>query len=355
MNLLLDFDQDVFQYCLHDGGCAVKEGVERKLEQLKKKVCQLRQDHKITAVVYRISDGGIGIEKSVVARTDLLAGYVGDSPCFGLPHDAAMKEVMHFLQERLADSRHYIVCDSAFFISLPKFAGAYAIPVEYMNDGLVKYGRNGLVHESALKNLLALKGVIPARVITVFLNDSTDVVALRDGVPVMSSHGFSELDGIMSRTGCGNIDTSIVFQLFADGYSSESIYQVLSRESGFQALLGEKAGLQQLLAREDVPARQARDIFAYQLLKMIGAAAAALEGVDTVVFIGNDAHEIRHWVYDFLREFEFLGLKPKEAGGVGGELLTQEGLAVEAYYFKYDKWLLMSDLAVEQVSLSALS
>lgn len=198
--------------------------------------------------------------------------------------DALMHELASFLAQRLPACRHVILSDADIYNSMPGYARSYALPLKYTEAGLVKYGRNGLIHGWALRQLVALKGARAGKVITVFLNDNTDVVAFKDGQPLMSSHGFSGQDGIMSRTGCGAIDTSIVFQLFADGHTRESIEHVLAQESGFMALLGGKAGIVELLGGNDPASVSARDIFAYQLLKAIGAGVAVLEGLDVRAF-----------------------------------------------------------------------
>ena len=165
------------------------------------------------------------------------------------------------------------------------------------------------------------------KIITVFLNDGADVVAVKGGKPVMTSQGFSDFDGIVSQTGCGQIDTSIVFQLFSAGYSVENIYQVLSQESGFKALTGEELKVSDLIVSKDPKAAKALDIFSYQLTKTIGACAAVLEGVDSIVFIGDGQKKLQDWTtHHFLRHLEFLGLNSP----------------IETYYFDFDKWDVLS-------------
>ena len=228
---------------------------------------------------------------------------------------------------------------------MPEYARAYAIPFEYTEGGLVRYGRNGIVHEWAVKKLAAIKATKRRKIITVFLNDGADVVAIKDGRPVMTSQGFSDFDGIMSQTGCGSIDTSIVFQLFSAGYSLENIYQVLSQESGFKAL-GRVADLIVRRSR-----RLAMDIFSYQLIKTIGACAAVLEGVDSIVFIGDDQKEIRDWTWHFLRQMEFLGLKDAEQDQRRRSLDDPDS-PIGAYYLGFDKWSVIARLLAGRLTHS---
>ena len=214
-----------------------------------------------------MQNGGRYINRSVMELTESLAAHIGEAPCFGPNSNISIRELFNFCRERFMDSRHFILCDSAFFLNMPEYARDYAIGFEYTEGGLVRCPRNGIVHEWAVNRIAAIKTPKTGKVITVFLNEGADVVALKGGRPVMTSQGFSDFDGIMSQTGCGSIDTSIIFRLFFAGYSLESIYQVLSRESGFKALADEKLAM---------------DIFSYQLIKTIGAFTAVLEGVEGV-------------------------------------------------------------------------
>jgi len=295
-------------------------------------------------VGYRVQNGGQAIDQSVMELTPSLAAHIGESPCFDPKNDMLMKELFSFCSEHFMSSRHFILCDSAFFLNMPQYARAYAIPYEYTEGGLVRCPRNGIVHEWAVKKLAAVKARKRWKIITVFLNDGADVVAFKGGKPVMTSQGFSDFDGIISQTGCGPVDTSIVFQLFSAGYSLENIHQVLSQESGFKALVGEKLRLLDLVVRNDSKATLALEIFSYQLIKTIGAFVALLGGVDSIVFIGDGRKEIEDWAYRFLRQMEFLGLKRHKNRIDQYTLRMAADSPIEAYYFGFDRWSILSQL-----------
>ncbi len=317
MILLLEADKEVIHYCLKDNDQMIAQGIGagREIDLLKEQLRQLHKDHGIKMVGYRVENGTGAINRSVMELTPLLAAHIGGNPCFGPNRDMLIKELFDFCSECFEGCRHFILCDSAFFVDMPEYARTYAFPLEYTESGLVRYGRHGIIHEWAVKKLAAIKGTVPKKVITVYLNDGADVVALKDGKPVMTSQGFSDLDGIMSQTGCGLIDTAIVFQLFSAGYSLENIYQILSQESGFKALTAR--------------ATLGRDIFYYQLMKTIGAGTAILEGIDSIVFIANDQKEIRDWTSHFSGQMEFLDFP------------------IESYYFVFHKWSFLPQLLSE--------
>lgn len=339
MILLLDADKEAVQYCLKDNDRTIEQGKEQETGLLKEKLCRFNKDHEIKALGYRVQNAGQSIDRSVMELSPSLAAHIGESPCFGPGNDMLIKELFNFCSERFESCRHFVVCDSAFFLNMPQYARSYAIVYEYTEGGLVRYPRNGIVHEWAVKKLAAVKAPKRRKIITVFLNDGADVVALKGGRPVMTSQGFSDFDGIISQTGCGPVDTSIVFQLFCAGYSVENIYQVLSQESGFKALGGPQAAL-------------AQDIFSYQLIKTIGACVAVLEGVDAIVFIGDDQNELRDWTWDFLRQMEFLGLKRRENRTNEDALLTSPDSPIGAYYLVFDKWSVIARLLAGRLTHS---
>jgi len=312
MILLLDADKGAIHYCLRHNDRTLEEGQEQDTGLLKEKLCRLNKYDEISRVGYRLQNGPAVFNRSVMELTPLLAAHIGETPCFGPNPDQWAKELFNFCSKHFKSSRHFILCDSVFFLNMPEYAKAYAIFFEYTQEGLLRHPRHGLVHEWALKKLAMVHGIKSGKIISVFLNDGADVVALQSGRPMMTSQGFSDFDGIMSPTGCGTIDTAIVFQLFSAGYSSEGIYRILSQDSGFKALVDKKL---------------ARDIFSYQLIKTIGAGIAVLGGVDAVVFIGGNQKEIRHWACRLVRSMKFLGSP-----------------SIKTYYFKFDKWPLLSQL-----------
>ncbi len=332
MIVLLDADKEGIHFCLRDNDRTIAQGMEREAGLFKKRLLQVIDGREVSMVGYLVRNSRPGAAV----------------PCFGGDTDAVMRELVNFYSQYLADSRHVILGDPDLYCNMPEHARLYAIPFECIEDGLWKCGRNGLVHEWTAKRLALIRGVPASRCITVFLGDSTDVVAFKDGRPVMTSCGFSDFDGILSKGGCGSIDASIVFQLLAAGYSLERIHQVLSQESGFTALLGEPLGFSELIVRDGPKAVFARDILSYQLVKTIGACAAVLEGVDSIAFIGDDRREIQDWVYDFLGRLEFLGLKREKSSMSEGIALTSGDSLVGGYYFWPDKWTLMSGALCEQ-------
>jgi len=345
MILLLETDKNVFRYGLVDKGVITEQGSWTGLAAMKRKVLALRKSRDIRLIGYRVAGGGSRFRRSAMERTASLVARLGETSRTTADNDRRIKELIDFCWERFVDTRHFILCDAAPYSSLPEAARSYAIPFERTAQGLQKHGQNGILHEWALRTYFGSAPARKGKVITILLGDSTNVVAFRNGQPVAVSNGYSVTDGIMSRTGCGWIDTSIVFRMFASGKSASHIQKVLSEESGFKAFLGGSFGLSAILSRRDAKACLARDIFSYQLLKCLGAYAAVLDGLDAVVIIGEDSPQVRDWAQGFVRELTFLGLRTRPRGvGAKAPLLTVAGSAVSAYYFVCDRWQAMAEL-----------
>ena len=188
MMLLIDADKKTFSYCLMDNDHIIKEGSETNLAHFKEKLCGLYRDNELEMVGYRVNNGGPTIDRTVVERTASAVAHIGEDTCFGPNTDALMQEIVCFCWERFPACRHFICYDSAFFNKMPKHSRLFAIPVEYAEKGIIKYGRNGMVHEGALRKLTSMKnGSSHEKVITVYLNNNTDMAALKNGDPVIGS------------------------------------------------------------------------------------------------------------------------------------------------------------------------
>jgi acetate kinase len=352
MILLLEGDNNnLYRYGLVGKDGVVETGIRSGAAAMKRTVLVLKNSRGINRIGYRVVDGGSRFNRTVMERTASLTERLGESSLIAVDNDRRMKELIDFCWEHCVDCRHYILSDTAFFTALPEASRTFAIPFELTEQGLHKYGRDGILHGWALKKYAGL-GLRPAdKVITILLNDRTNVVASRNGQPVAVSNGFAGTDGILSRTGCGWIDTSIVFRMFASGFSHRRIRKVLSEASGFKAFLGGSFGLRDILSRQDARSRFAQDVFSYQLLKCIGAYAAVLDGIGAIVFIGEGRKEMKGWVQGFLTRMAVLGLQIKSARSADKRpLLTAAGSRVCACYFATDQWQAMADLITERSS-----
>jgi acetate kinase len=225
-------------------------------------------------------------------------------------------EVARLMMARRPAAAHVLFCDTAFFASLPPVARTYAVPDELRNQGVRRYGGDGLCHQWVGQQVAA--GLVPAaaRVVSVHLGDSPSVAALRAGQPVECSQGFSPLEGLPSAHGCGDVDPAIVLFLRSTGRSVSELTQVLTQASGFQALLGHPGGLTDVLQEDSPAAAAARAVLRLALVKAIGAHLAALGGADMLAFACDDQPACHAFVMELCGELDFLGL---DVSGVAGD------------------------------------
>jgi acetate kinase len=185
-----------------------------------------------------------------------------------------------------------VAFDSAFHRSMPEVAYRYPIPASIP---VRRLGFHGWSHQHAMEQYAALSGSSHPTIITLHLGSGCSATAIRRGVSVDTSMGFSPLEGLVMGTRAGDLDPGVITYLLHQEMSVIEIDQLLNRESGLLALAG-TSDMRTLLAREDSAARLAIDIFCYRARKYVGAYLAVLEGAEALVFtggIGERSAEIR--------------------------------------------------------------
>ncbi|MBN1586657.1 MAG: hypothetical protein JW937_04430 [Candidatus Omnitrophica bacterium] len=223
--------------------------------------------------------------------------------------------------------------ESVCYSEIPKYAVLYAIPFELSQNGMRRHGREGAAHLRAYKEACAHSPRQVRKLVSVLLGDETHVAAIRDGKIVEMSEGYSKEGTLISATGCGNIDLSIIFRMLEDGSSIQEIKNTLAKESGFSALVGRPCSLRELLSGRGAVSAAARGVYAHQLLQHIGASVASLGGVDHIVFTGRNENSFMSFSRELLRKFEFAGCNINaEENNACGPVLTEKGSAIVALF-----------------------
>jgi acetate kinase len=212
-----------------------------------------------------------------------------------------------------------IACfDTAFHRTMPRVATLLPIPRRYEAQGVRRYGFHGLSYAYLLEELARLNDptATKGRVILAHLGNGASLAAVRNGKSIDTSMGFTPTSGLVMGTRSGDLDPGLVSYLARTEQLDASGFQdMVNRESGLLGVSETSSDMHDLLTREatDVRAAEAVDLFCYQTRKWIGAFAAALGGLDTLVFaggIGEHASSIRARVCDGLN---FLGIELDEA------------------------------------------
>jgi len=238
------------------------------------------------AVGHRLVHGGPHHLLPVRIDAEVLASLKRAIP-FAPLHLPSEISAITAVGDRFGDLPQVGCFDTSFHRTLPDVAKRFAIPAPLADSGIHRYGFHGLSYELVVESLGAstLK-----RAVLAHLGNGASMCAVRDGRSIDTTMGFTPTAGLVMGTRCGDLDPGILVHLVAErGYDAERLERLVNHESGLLALSGTTSDMQKLLALRpsDARATLAVDVFCYQATKWVGALAAALGGVDTLVFTGG--------------------------------------------------------------------
>lgn len=228
-----------------------------------------------------------------------------------LPREIALIEA---LQQRFPDVPQVACFDTAFHRHMPAVATQLPIPRRYLAKGVQRYGFHGLSYTFLLGELKRLgdPAAVQGRVILAHLGSGASIAAVLDGRGIDTSMGFTPAAGLVMGTRSGDLDPGLMSYLaLTESMTAAQFQTMVNHESGLIGISESSADVRDLLERADADARarEALDLFCYQAKKWIGAFAAALSGVDTLVFaggIGENSAPVRQRICDGL---QFLGIE----------------------------------------------
>jgi acetate kinase len=200
---------------------------------------------------------------------------------------------------------HVAVFDTAFFQTLPAVAYRYAIPKSYYTNYNIRvFGFHGTSHKYVSEQASQYLGKTNSKLITVHLGNGCSISAIKNGKAIDTSMGFGPLDGLIMGTRSGVIDPTIIFYLVNQlGYDIDQVSNLLNKRSGMLGLTGfsDMRDIRKAIAEGNADAKLAYDMYAYRIKKFIGAYAAALNGVDAIIFtagVGENDVMLRKMVCD---------------------------------------------------------
>jgi acetate kinase len=298
----------------------------------------------LLAVGHRVVHGGADYSRPVLvdaAGLTALEHLIPLAPLH-LPHNLAAIRAVNENQPQLPQ----VVCfDTAFHRTHPQLADLYALPWQYYEAGVRRYGFHGLSYEYIAAVLPQVAPEIAdGRVIVAHLGNGASLCALRGGRSIDSTMGFSPLDGIPMGTRPGAIDPGVLLYLAGQrGMSPAKLEDLLYRESGLLGLSGVSSDMRMLLQSRAPRAQLAVDYFVHHVAKQIGALAAVLGGLDGLVFtagIGENSAEIRARIMDACA---WLGIAlDAEANRRGGPCISAAGSAVSAWVVPTNEELMIA-------------
>jgi acetate kinase len=262
-------------------------------------------------------------------------------------------ELIEALQRRHSQLPQVVCFDTAFHRSMPRVATQLAIPRRYAAKGIQRYGFHGLSYTFLMRELQRLgdPAATRGRVILAHLGSGASLAAVRDGRCIDTSMGFTPTAGLVMSTRSGDLDPGLVSYLaLTESMTAMQFQTLVNHESGLLGISETSADVRDLLAREpnDSRAAEALALFCYQAKKWIGAFAAALGGVDTLVFaggIGENAAPVRKRICDGLN---FLGIEiDDEANGRHAQRIsTGTGSSVTVRVIRTDEESVIAALSI---------
>ncbi len=247
------------------------------------------------------------------------------------------------------------VFDTAFHAHLPPKAAYYPIPWELSQKHKIKrYGFHGIAHAFSWKTYSRAND--KQRVITLHLGSGCSMTAIRSGVSLDTTMGFTPLDGLMMATRSGEIDPAVVAYLCEkEGKTPDEIISLLNHRSGLHGVSEASADMEKILALDTPQAKLAVEMFVYHIQKKIGAFLAVLEGVDVLIFsggIGENSWDIRQKIAQSLSWYDVALDEKKNRACVHpspGEIqcISKAGSKIALYVVGSDE----NQLIVEEVQL----
>ena len=305
----------------------------------------------ISAIGHRVVQGGEKITQSVLLTEDVLK-VVDECAELAPLHNPPILVAIRACQKVFSDKIPQVgVFDTAFHQTMPQKAYTWAIPYEYYEKYHIRrYGYHGTSHRFVSGRLGELVGGLEGKkVVTCHLGNGSSICAIVDGKCMENSMGFTPLDGLIMGTRSGSVDPSVVaFIANKEGLSAQEVVDILNKKSGYLGVSGftsDQRDLWDAAEKGNARAQLALDMQVYQIKKYIGAYAAAMGGLDYVVFtggIGENDMKVRELVCS---DMEFLGIKfaPEKNNFRGEErIISTDDSKVTLYVLPTNEELLIA-------------
>ena len=268
----------------------------------------------IDVVGHRVVHGGPHYAEPVLITPEVKAAIAAVS-AFAPLHNRAELEGVEIIEKLLGPIPQIAVFDTGFHRKMPLRAAVYPGPYEWFEGGIHRYGFHGINHQYCAAHTARLlrRDLQSLKLVTCHLGNGCSLAAIREGHSIDTTMGFTPLEGLMMGTRSGSIDPGILTYLMRQGQlQGQDIDDLLNQRSGLLGISGISGDMRQILAAIKHGHRRAQlafDIYVHRLQAGIGAMAAALGGIDALVFtagVGENSPELRGAACSKL---EFLGLK----------------------------------------------
>ncbi len=301
-------------------------------------------EHRIAAAGHRVGHGGRQFTQPVLVDPEVLSALEAFVPLAPLhqPHNLG---AIRAVAEHAPELPQVACFDTAFHRTQPAVAQAYALPRRYTEEGVIRYGFHGLSYEYIAS---VLPGTDPraaaGRTVVAHLGNGASMCALKGGRSVATTMGFTAVDGLPMGTRSGALDPGVLLYLMdRHGMDARALEKLLYQQSGLLGVSGISSDMRTLLASLRPQADEAVGLFVYRIGRELGSLAAALGGLDALVFtggIGEKAAAVRARV---CRDAAWLGLDFDEAANkAGGPRISRPESRVSAWVIPTNEELLIA-------------
>ena len=311
----------------------------------------------ISAVGHRVVHGGEKYSKSVLVDDDVMA-YLEECVKLAPLHNRPNIIGIEACKALMPNTPMAVVFDTAFHGTMPKEAYSYALPYElYKENGIRKYGFHGTSHKYVSGKVAEVLGkdIKDLKIVTCHLGNGVSLTAVKNGKSIDTTMGFTPLAGMPMGTRSGDIDPAIVIYLIKElGYSVDEVNEILNKKSGILGISGLSSDFRDVrdaaYKKGDERSLLAIDIYTYKIRTQIGAYAAAMGGLDVIVFtagIGENADMIREGC---LKNLEFLGVYlDKERNKQNGEIaeISKDDSKVKVFVIPTNEELMIAKETME--------
>ena len=269
----------------------------------------------INAVGHRMVHGGERFSESVLLNKEVLDAFIACNDLAPLHNPANLKGV-NAVSAILPNVPQVGVFDTAFHQTMPDYAYMYAIPYElYEKYGVRRYGFHGTSHRYVSQRVCEFLGVDPKgkKIITCHIGNGGSISAIKDGKCMDTTMGLTPLEGLVMGTRSGDIDAgAVTFIMEKEGLNATGVSNLLNKKSGVLGVSGVSSDMRELeaaVAAGNPKAILAEKMYFYRIKKYIGAYAAALGGVDIILFTGGVGENQANCRSEVCEGLEFMGVK----------------------------------------------
>ncbi len=301
-------------------------------------------DYNVTGVGHRVVHGGLQYTQAVRIDAAVMAALEKFIPLAPLhqPHNLSP---IRLLFQRAPQLPQVACFDTAFHRTTPQVAQMYALPIEFYESGLLRYGFHGLSYEY-IASVLAQYDAQAAggRTIVMHLGNGASMCALQAGRSIANTMGFTAVEGLMMGTRCGTLDPgAVLYFMDQRGMDARAIEKLIYNQSGLLGVSGISNNMRTLLDSDDPRARLAIELYLYRIKRELGSLTAALGGLDAIVFtagIGENAPLIRSRI---CQDATFAGVQlDAAANAAGGPRISTNGSRVAAWVIPTNEELMIA-------------